>query len=383
MTPTSKRKGDLDPYSALNTLARDRSPDIVIRDSESLAKYLDVQTWSARNCSFQYHFESTLNRSRRSEDHTQCSTINVHDDLPQRSSADLNDDQFTILINSWRRNECLKSSIQHYLRCDDVAQIRVIWSDREYAVPPDLHRIQQTEPRLIFDEYSSDKLSDRFKYNPHWITTAIFSVDDDLKFSCPLISNAFRLWRMAPDYLIGFAPRETVADFHGVPDDAKRHRAALRFSSFYESDTAFLECRYSLLFGTLGGFLHRKYYEMYSADHVNGVDNGWKQIRDAVDHYVTAEDLTMSLLYSFNGGLPPMAVVVPESELMVGDFMRCSSEWSASSKMHRKSSTKRNAVFLSTLKVLGFYRNDSAFRLPQSTLFVDVMPEHDRMCWIG
>ena len=168
--------------------------------------------------------------------------------------------------------------------------------------------------------------------------------------------------------------------------NSKWHRVRLRHTSFYEPDTAFKTCGYSLLFGTLGGFLDRKYYGIYSSNlSINSAStpSGWNGIRELVDHYVTAEDITMSLLYTFSSGLPPIAVVVPESELMVDDFMRCSSEWSASSRMHRKSTGNRNTVFVNSLEVLGYYRNDSAFSLKQSTLFVDVMPQHEASCWIG
>jgi len=362
-------------------LLLNRGQGIPIRDSESLVKYLGIHSWTHRKCSFRSRSEKQS--PRRSEIYSQCSSINIRDALHSESLRPphwIEEEKFTVLINTWHRNECLISSVRHYLQCHDVAQIRVIWSDPQNAIPAELHSLRQTEPRLVFDEYANNKLTDRFKFNALWITEGIFNIDDDLKLSCNILSATFRLWRVAPRYLIGFHPRQPIEDLLRHRD-RKVHRDRLRSRSFYEWRTAFKECRYSMLWGTLGGFMHREYYELYSADTVEGSEHGipwnssWKAIRDQVDEYVTAEDISMSLLYSFHSGLPPIAVLLPESELMVHDFLKCS-KLNKSKVMHSESGPKRTAIFLNALEALGFYRNGSAMDLVPSSLFVDVVA-HD------
>jgi len=280
----------------------------------------------------------------------------------------MDEDAFTILINTWRRNECLLDSVQHYLECDAVNQIRVIWSDPDNAVPAELVVIQSQleSDRLVFDEYRDDKLTNRFKWNEEWRTEGIFQTDDDIKFSCNLITNTFKLWKLMTDHLIGFVPRLPFDDY----TDRGRGRQS-RNKAFYRWSDAFSQCRYELMFQTVAGFIHRKYYKMYT-------ENGgrWQQIKDSVNGNVTAEDITLSLLYSFHSGNAPIAVVIPENEMLIDDFKKCSGI--RSEEMHSDSDRKRTNIFLDALEVMGYYDEHSDFKeIPSSTLFVDVMPSND------
>lgn len=100
-----------------------------------------------------------------------------------------------------------------------------------------------------------------------------------------------------------------------------------------------------------------------------------------VDAKVTAEDIALSMLYSFSSRLPPIAVVVPESEIMVDDHLRCAGK--QSDTMHADSKQKRTEIFLNILNVFGFWDDDNDFdTIPFSTMFIDVMPDvGDVMCW--
>ena len=90
----------------------------------------------------------------------------------------------------------------------------------------------------------------------------------------------------------------------------------------------------------------------------------------------------MSLHYSFSSGNAPISVVVPESEMYIDDFLKCTGDKSVI--MHPNSAEKRTNIFLDILTVLGFYDNDSDFNvIPSSSLFVDVMPISDQKCWAG
>ena len=111
-----------------------------VHDICSFAHYLGLTEWTNRECHFKHPVEghwligSLMTWWYGMTKNQHCDAINVHRFLakgPIQSNGDelVEEEQFTILINTWRRNECLISSVEHYLRCPSVAQIRVIWSD--------------------------------------------------------------------------------------------------------------------------------------------------------------------------------------------------------------------------------------------------------------
>ena len=337
---------------------------------------LDINTWINKECHFKTHkegrrhwvFGKIMTLWDKIFENPHCSAINIHKLLNDSEHKIKDDEKFTIIINTWQRNECLTKSIVHYLTCNQVAQIRVIWSDPSNEIPDFLKNMQSSDERLQFDEYKDDKLTNRFKWNSEWITNGIFQTDDDIMFSCEMIANTFKLWQLLPNYLIGFAPRQPLKDF-----DVNTKQ------QFYKWKAAYSECRYSLLFSTLGGFMHRKYYKMYT-DAEEEID-GWKQIKESVDGNITAEDISMSLLYSFKTEYAPITVIVPESEMFIDDFLSCSDE--KSSEMHTNSGKKRTDIFLDILKLFGYFDDEQKFDLISSSLWVDVMPFDEQKCWAG
>lgn len=227
---------------------------------------------------------------------------------------------------------------------------------------------------MVFDEYRDDKLTNRFKWNEEWKTDAIFQTDDDIKYSCDLIENTFKLWRMVPNHMVGFAPRVPFSAHRILRNDEKDN-------AFYDWLDSFRVCRYELMFQTLGGFIHRKYYKQYTEAGSNGSGpSKWPEIRKFVDGNVTAEDITLSVMYSSMMGYAPIAVVVPESE-MFDDIMDC--QGIQSETMHDNADQKRKDIFVDSLAALHFEDRTYEFRVLQSsTLFVDVMPLSDQTCWL-
>ena len=108
-----------------------------IHDICSFAHYLGLNEWTNRQCHFKHPVEGhwligslmTWWYGLTKQQH--CDTINVHrflqkGPIKQNEREIIDEDQFTILINTWRRNECLIDSVEHYLRCPAVAQMRII-----------------------------------------------------------------------------------------------------------------------------------------------------------------------------------------------------------------------------------------------------------------
>ncbi|MQM03321.1 hypothetical protein Taro_036105 [Colocasia esculenta] len=124
---------------------------------------------------------------------------------------------YTILINTWKRNNLLKKSVQHYASCSGVDSIHIIWSE---ADPPSdslffyLNRVVDKSSRddrkieLLFDLNVEDSLNNRFKDIKELTGDAILSIDDDVLFSCHSVEFAFSVWQSAPSTLVGFVPRK-------------------------------------------------------------------------------------------------------------------------------------------------------------------------------
>merc|ERR1719193_1807230 len=94
----------------------------------------------------------------------------------------------------------------------------------------------------------------------------------------------FQLWCRNPDHLVGFAPRKI--------NEQGRYWASAAYRPPFTKNTVFV---------TLGGFLHRRFYEKYFQPEL-------KQFRELVDSRMTGEDFLMSLLHAKETGLPPIWV---------------------------------------------------------------------------
>lgn len=123
---------------------------------------------------------------------------------------------YTLLINTWKRYDLLKQSISHYTSCPGLDSIHVVWSEPD---PPSdflvkfLNHAAKSNAKdgryieLAFDINKEDSLNNRFKELKNPITDAVFSIDDDIIFSCSTVEFAYSVWRSAPDTMVGFVPR--------------------------------------------------------------------------------------------------------------------------------------------------------------------------------
>lgn len=125
-------------------------------------------------------------------------------------------DGYTLLINTWKRNDLLKKSISHYASCPGLASVHIVWSEPD--PPPEslvsfLNHVLKSnakdhrEIELKFDINKEDSLNNRFKEIKNLKTDVVFSIDDDIIFPCVTVDFAFRVWQSAPDTMVGFVPR--------------------------------------------------------------------------------------------------------------------------------------------------------------------------------
>ena len=125
--------------------------------------------------------------------------------------------RYTVVINTWKRNDLLKRSISHYSACQGVDAIRIVWS--EPNVPTERLRISvenlvsvasRKKDEFIsvqFDIHVNDDLNNRFKPLDDLRTDAILSIDDDVLVPCSTLQTAFSVWTSAPHSMVGFVPR--------------------------------------------------------------------------------------------------------------------------------------------------------------------------------
>lgn len=136
--------------------------------------------------------------------------------------------RYAILINTWKRYDLLKKSISHYTTCLGVESIHIVWSEPDPPSESLVTFLQQVtkanlrhgrEAELRFEMNEEDSLNNRFKEIKGLNTEAIFSVDDDVIFSCSTVEFAFSVWQSAPETMVGFVPRmhwldRSVSFFH-------------------------------------------------------------------------------------------------------------------------------------------------------------------------
>ena len=90
--------------------------------------------------------------------------------------------QYTIRMNTWRRNEQLLTSIHHHASCEGVAQIQVIWSDTTEEPPQEL--LFHTSGKVIVERHVVNSLNERYHILSPTPTLGILSLDDDVLRPC-------------------------------------------------------------------------------------------------------------------------------------------------------------------------------------------------------
>jgi len=193
---------------------------------------------------------------------------------------------FTVLVNTFRRADCLSKVLHHWLSCSP-GELRVTWSEGPDAVPSWLAEME-SRGQLIVDRYPSNRLTNRFQPQA-FANAALFTVDDDIYYSCDALQGAFREFQRDPRRIVGFAPR-------------------LLESSGYAHDGAYKERRANTLFVTKGAFLPRGLLTEYFSPE-------FQEQRQAVDSHTTAEDILMSFVYARKVGLPVVPLMVQQKHV--------------------------------------------------------------------
>jgi hypothetical protein len=119
--------------------------------------------------------------------------------------------QYTIRMNTWRRPEQLLVSVDHHASCEGVAQIQIVWCDKENEPPPQLYNYS----KVVIERHDENSLNERFRILSPTTTLGILSIDDDALRPCEALDAGFFKWTRFPDRMVGFDARVHVEDPDG------------------------------------------------------------------------------------------------------------------------------------------------------------------------
>eukprot|EP01060_Flectonema_neradi_P030420 TRINITY_DN4419_c5_g1_i1.p1 TRINITY_DN4419_c5_g1~~TRINITY_DN4419_c5_g1_i1.p1 ORF type:complete len:831 (+),score=125.96 TRINITY_DN4419_c5_g1_i1:190-2493(+) len=127
--------------------------------------------------------------------------------------SDPNPECFTVFIMTYKREPAAVAAASHYRFCNRVKEVRIVWSESPF--PPKFQNGKGAKV-VVDNHYPSQSLNIRFQPIKEVQTTAIFSVDDDVRITCADLEGAHDEWLKAPNKLVGFFPRTVEHDrIHG------------------------------------------------------------------------------------------------------------------------------------------------------------------------
>lgn len=144
----------------------------------------------------------------------------IHNNLPPTTvttplAQDLDWSHYTVRMNTWKRSDQLQVSIRHFLTCDRVASVQVVWCTAQGPLPDWLETWRDDETRLTVELHAENSLNARFDVLEAPPTMGILSVDDDVLRPCLALDVAFAKWTSNPDRLVGFDARTHVVENSG------------------------------------------------------------------------------------------------------------------------------------------------------------------------
>lgn len=211
----------------------------------------------------------------------------------------------TIVVNTYRREACLRRVVTHYHTCR-VTQIRVVWNQPKHELPEWLQNVTKLyarSKRIVADINDENRLTNRFRPRP-FPTEAVFSVDDDLMWSCRIIRAAFRVWQAEPDRMVGFSaryidPLDPMSEARLPPRSRASGGLMLNTQLKYWCSSYWPMGIANIVLATKGGILRGSWYSAYFSDEL-------ASLREMIDANRTAEDVLMAMVHVRATGTPPV-----------------------------------------------------------------------------
>ena len=203
------------------------------------------------------------------------------------TSSPIHTSQYTIRMNTWRRNEQLLVSINHYAKCEGVAKIQIIWCDMDNEPPIEV--INHVSGKVVVEHHTINSLNERYNITTYTPTLGILSMDDDVLRPCEALDATFIRWMRHPERIVGFY--------------ARSHLPSSIITTQSNNWTYNMEGpvnQYSMTLPSKMCFVHRDYLDLY----VKALP---RQIYQYIDTNFNCEDISMSYFVSaLTGGKPPL-----------------------------------------------------------------------------
>ena len=208
---------------------------------------------------------------------------------------------YSIVISTFARDDALISLLPHWLSCPFVSSVNVVWHnpDREPVVR--LKELTARYRRLHVHHQTVDRLSNRYLPKHEFDTDGTFSIDDDEYISCKLMTTAFGVWKTNQESMVGFNPRDvdyampSAATLKEEADEDAMADIGYQWNSVCRQNqrpATFAPCgHYNVLFVTKGGFLHKRFLQLYFS-------SPWDSARSMVDKWTTGEDMLISAVHA-------------------------------------------------------------------------------------
>lgn len=250
-------------------------------------------------CIFFTFFLLVFRASSSSSSSSSPSSIPWRRDYNFVDQTDFHRKGYTILINTWKRNDLLKKSISHYASCPRLDSIHIVWSEPDPPSESLVHYLEHVQSNkkngrkieLKFDINKEDSLNNRFKAIKDLKTDVVFSIDDDVIFPCTSVELAFNVWKSAPDTMVGFVPR-----MHWL-DQSRGNRDYYVYGGWW---SVWWMGTYSMVLSK-AAFFHKKYLALYTNEFP-------ASLREYIAKNRNCEDIAMSFLVANATGAPPIWV---------------------------------------------------------------------------
>ncbi|XP_064391534.1 exostosin-like 2 [Halichondria panicea] len=166
------------------------------------------------------------------------------------TDMDLNTENFTIVMLTYRRESILPKILLHYCETPRLAKIVVIWNDVERVIPQAILNLSNMcRIPLEFIREKENKITNRFKPRPQIKTDCVFILDDDRWINdLSDLTFAFNVWQENRHRIVGF---ENCMRSHSLNSQGQ-----------YTYDQAVPGRGVSIMM-TATGLLHRAYLDMY------------------------------------------------------------------------------------------------------------------------
>ena len=130
--------------------------------------------------------------------HLDCGSAQVWtENMRMRSGVE----KFTVVLTSFMRVDNLLRIVQHLRKSDYIREVVLVWNNQNASCPAEVAQLVRCFPQ------PDNFVHNRFRPWSHITTDAVLQHDDDILVPLLDLENAFKLWTLHRERMLGFEPR--------------------------------------------------------------------------------------------------------------------------------------------------------------------------------